>query len=341
MPQGMMLNRFGGPDAFKLTELPHRDVGPGQVRVEVKACGVNFADVMMRMGLYPEAPKLPFVPGYEFAGVVSEVGSDAGRFRKGDRVLGACRFGGYVTEIVSDESQLRATPAHLSDAEAASIPVNFMTAWVALVAMARVRKGDRVLIHSAAGGVGIAAVQLAANAGAEVTGLIGSEAKAPVIRSHGASGHLLKGDWEKLADAEAPKFDVILDPSGGASVKRSLARLKPAGRVIVYGVGNLVSGEKRSLFNVARAFLGTPIFTPFKFMMSNTGLYGVNMLKLIEGAIPGEPSLLDRGFDECMQGFEAKKLRALVGKTFALADAGNAHLYLQSGSSVGKVVLLP
>lgn len=335
-----VLTRFGGPDAFRLVEesglVPH----PGQIRVAVKASGVNFADVMMRMGLYPEAPKLPFVPGYEFAGTVADVGEGVTNFKAGDRVFGACRFGGYVSEILAEPSQLRKTPEHLSDVEAAAIPVNFMTAWVALEAMARVRKGDRVLIHSAAGGVGLAAVQIASGAGAEVTGIIGSEEKGKILRENGASRFLIRSEWERLSDSEAPRFDAILDPNGGASLKRSLARLAPGGRVVAYGAGSMVSGEKRSLLTVASAFLKTPIFTPFKFMMTNTGLYGLNLLKLFEAMETGKSTLMERAFDDTVAGVAQKKLKPVVGKTFKLEDVGDAHLYLQSRGSVGKVVLL-
>ncbi|HUP57508.1 MAG TPA: zinc-binding dehydrogenase, partial [Bdellovibrionota bacterium] len=199
----------------------------------------------------------------------------------------------------------------------------------------------RVLIHSAAGGVGLAAVQIAARAGASVTGLIGSESKAAVIREHGARDHVTREAWEAMSDADAPRFDTILDPSGGSSVKRSIARLLPGGRVICYGVGSIVEGDRRNLFKVAKGFLSTPLFTPFKFMMSNTGLYGLNLLKLIEAREPGKPSLLDRAFDDCVKGAAERKLKPVVGKTFALEEVGEAHRYLQSRASIGKVVLIP
>src|SRR4051812_26941937 len=172
MTHALKITRFGGPEVLIWKEVPNPVLTPDGIRVQVTAAGVNFADLMMRMGMYPEAPKPPFVPGYEVAGTVIEVGPQVVGFRPGERVLAACAFGGYVDEIVVSEYQVRRTPAHLSDAQAASIPVNYMTAWVALHEMARVRKGDRVLIPSAAGGVGIAAVQLAALAGAHVTGLV-------------------------------------------------------------------------------------------------------------------------------------------------------------------------
>jgi NADPH:quinone reductase-like Zn-dependent oxidoreductase len=133
------------------------------------------------MGTYPEAPKPPFVPGYEVAGTVIEVGSSVKNFQKGDRVLAGTRFGGYTTEVVVPEFQVKKIPGKLTDTEAAAIPVNFMTAWVALQDLARIRKGDRVLIQSAAGGVGVAAVQIAAQMGAHVVGTVSSKIKADIF----------------------------------------------------------------------------------------------------------------------------------------------------------------
>ena len=183
----------------------------------------------MRMGMYPEAPPLPFVPGYEVAGTVLEVGAQVTLFKPGDRVVGGSKFGGYVSEIVLPEFQVRKTPSHLSDAEAASIPVNFMTAWTALEEMGRVRKGDRVLIPSAAGGVGVAAVQIAAQRGAHVVGLVGSPSKIAVVRELGAAETMTNEEWEKASDKDAGGFDIVLDATGGESVKRSMRRLGHGG----------------------------------------------------------------------------------------------------------------
>jgi len=312
------------------------------VRIRVTASGVNFADLMMRMGMYPEAPPLPFIPGYEVAGTVMEVGAQITKFKAGDRVVAGCKFGGYVDEIVLAEYQVRHTPAHLSDAEAASIPVNFMTAWTALEEMARVRKGDRVLVPSAAGGVGVAAVQIATQKGAHVVGLVGSPSKVQIVRELGAAETMTNEEWEKASDKDAGGFDIVLDSTGGESVKRSMRRLGHGGRVVVFGVSSFVTGPKANLLRVARGFLHTPFFTPFKLMDTCSGIFGINMLKLFDPPAPGADlsgTLMGRAFDGPLKAFEEKRFRAIVGKTFPLAEGGAAHTHLQSRSNIGKVVL--
>lgn len=335
----LQITRHGGPNVLRLVETPKQPLAPNGIRIQVKAAGINFADLMMRMGMYPEAPKPPFTPGYEVAGVAVEVGRDVRTIREGDRVVAGCRFGGYATEILLPEHQVRRTPMRLSDEEAAAIPVNFMTAWIALQEMARVRLGDRVLIQSAAGGVGLAAVQIAQQAGAHVVGLVGSLSKADVVRSFGAVDVWTNERWESAGDEELGGFDIILDATGGKSLKRSFDRLGPGGRVINFGMGSLVHGEKRSILSVAAGLAQTPLFTPFKLMFANKGVFGLNMLQLFEDLPKGESSLLGRSFDRVLAGFEEGRYQVKVGKTFPLAQAGEAHTYLQSRANIGKVVL--
>lgn len=337
MSYSIQLFKHGGPKTFRYIETPRPEMRPDGIRIQVAACGVNFADVMMRVGLYPEAPKLPFTPGYEVSGTVVEVGDQVTAFKPGDRVLGGCHFGGYTTEIVLPEFQVRKTPAYLSDIEAAAIPVNFLTAWIALQEMARIRKGDRVLVQSAAGGVGTAAVQIATNAGAEVIGLIGSPSKDAYVRELGAARTILNSDWESMNDFEAGGFQVILDCEGGKSLKRNYRRLSSGGRVITYGLANAVTGSHRSPIKILGQLMNTPFFHTFKLMMDNKGVFGVNLLQLFE---PSQGGMMRRVFDEVMTEFEARRLQPRIGKTFSLEEAGAAHLHLQSRSNVGKVVLV-
>lgn len=343
--RSIQIVRFGGPEAFELRELACETLSPGHIRIAVKAAGVNFADVVMRIGAYPEAPPKPFTPGYEVAGVVTEVATDVTGLKVGDRVVAGCRFGGYTSEIVVPAFQARPIPEGLSEVEAAAIPVNFMTAWVALEDMARVRKGDRVLIHSAAGGVGVAAIQIAARRGAHVVGLTSSQAKFDAIKDLGCHEFILNSDWDSKPDSAFGLFDSVLDSTGGASLKRSYRRLKQGGRVVNFGVSTLVSGERRSLITLIRGLLQTPIFTPFGLMMTNRGVFGLNMLKLFDptGDASQLDSLMGRAFTQSLEGFKrggsAKPFQVKIGKTFPLEKAGEAHTYLQSRGNVGKVVL--
>lgn len=339
MRRSLQITRIGGPEVLQIIDHPSEKLKSDSLRIQVTASGVNFADLMMRMGTYPEAPKIPFVPGYEIAGTVIEVGTAVKTFRPGDRVLAGTEFGGYTTEIVLSEFQVRKIPASLTDIEAAAIPVNFLTAWVALQDMARIRKGDRVLIQSAAGGVGVAAVQIAAQAGASVVGIIGSKLKADAVKSLGASEIMTYQEWEELKDKDADGFQIILDSTGGDSLKRSFRRLAAGGRVISFGVSSMVSGQKRSILKAASLFLNTPRFSPFKLMMENKGIFGLNMLKLFERPSPGKSSLVPSALDLIMERFEDRSYRVMIGKTFALEKGGDAHAFLQSRANIGKVIL--
>jgi 2-desacetyl-2-hydroxyethyl bacteriochlorophyllide A dehydrogenase len=333
--KSVQIVRFGGPEAFRLVELPSPSLTPGSVRISVSASGINLADVMMRMGLYPEAPPRPFVPGYEVAGTVTEAGPGT-HLKAGDRVLAACRFGGYTEEIVLPESQVKKTPPGMSDVEAAAVPVNFLTAWIALAEMARVRKGDRVLIPGAAGGVGTAAVQIASRAGAHVVGLAGSEEKLPTVSALGAEQISTYEQWARIAAAEPP-FDVIMESRGGAFFKASMRRLSPGGRIVSYGVSSMIGGERRSIPRALSTLLRTQILTPIGMAMKNAGVFGLNMLTLFD--TEQGMAMLEKAMDGVLEGFGKGEFRVIVGKTFPLRDAWKAHEYLQSRKNVGKVVL--
>jgi synaptic vesicle membrane protein VAT-1 len=333
--KAIQIVRFGGPEVFRVVEAPSPPLLADHVRIRVSAAGINFADVQMRMGLYPEAPRTPFVPGFEVAGVVTEVGPGAQAFHPGERVLAGCRFGGYATEMVLPVRQVRKTPRKLSDVEAASIPVCFMTAWIAVMEMARVREGDKVLVPNAAGGVGSAIIQIAAETGAQVIGLVGSADKKEAVRSLGAGQALTYGELRTREDSR--DFDVILDPRGGAELKDSLGRLAPGGRVVSYGVSSIVGGLKRSLPRTVLGLLQTPLLNPIGLGSKNRGVFGLNALPLYDserGLI-----LLMNALDAALDGFEAGRYRTLIGKVFPLEKAGAAHEYLQSRKNIGKVVL--
>jgi NADPH:quinone reductase-like Zn-dependent oxidoreductase len=336
--QGMVITRFGGTDVLRLENLAPETPGPGRIRIRVRAAGVNFADVMMRMGMYPEAPKPPFVPGYEVSGEVAELGPGVTGLAEGDRVLAGCRFGGYATEINVPADSARKLPSSLSFEQGASIPVNFITAWIALHEMGRVRSGDRVAIQSAAGGVGVAAVQIATGAGAQVTGLVGSLGKAEKVRELGARDVLTNGDWDQGEDSQLGGYDLILDSQGGEHLKRSYRRLAAAGRVVTFGVSDMV-GSRKSLVKAASFILKNPLFPPLKLMMDNRGVFGLNLLQIFNATDPATLRLSARVLDGVMAGFEEGRFRPVVGKSFPLEKAGEAHDYLLSRANIGKVVL--
>jgi len=335
----MQIVRFGGPGVFRAVERPSPPLLPGCVRVAVSAAGINFAEVQMRVGLYPEAPHLPFTPGFEIAGRVTEVAPGVDGVRPGDRVLGVTVFGGYATEAVVPAWQLRRIPAGLTDAEAAAIPVAFATAAVALHEMARVRAGDRVLVAGAAGGVGTAAVQLAARADAAVTGLVGSEAKHASVLALGAREVFTYAAWAARVRAGAPRtFDVVLESRGGRALRQAFGLVAPAGRLVSFGFSSMLSGPRRSLLRAAATLLATPKLSVLGLVMRNQGVFGANLLKLLAD---GEGrAVVTRAFDTALRGFEDGSLRVVVDRTFPLAEAGAAQEHLRSRASIGKVVLV-
>lgn len=334
--KAVVITKFGGPGVLVFRDAPSPALTADGVRIKVRAAGVNFADTLMRMGMYPEAPKPPFVPGYEVSGEVVETGAGVatGTLPAGTRVLAGTRFGGYCEEIVVPAALVRPIPAAMTFEEAASIPVVWLTAWLAAVEMARVRAGDRVLVESAAGGVGVAAVQLCLAAGATVVGLTGSPSKVPAIRELGADAWTMD-EWRGSAK-DAERFDLVLNSAGGKDLKRAYEALRPTGRVVTFGVSSMVDGNKRSLVAIAKSFAAMPFYTPIKLMMANKGVFGLNVLKLMDG----DAERLGGGLDLILKGFAERKFRAVVGKTFPLAEAGAAHEFLTSRSNVGKVVLI-
>jgi len=332
-----VITRRGPPDVIHIRETPDRTPGAGELRIALRAAGVNFADVMARLGLYPDAPRLPAVVGYEVAGVVDAVGAGVSGFRAGDRVLALTRFGGYATSVVVPATQVFATPAQLTDVEAAAVPVNYLTASIALYRLANVLPGDTVLVYGAGGGVGIAATQLAKLRDATVIGTA-STAKIDAIRTLGVD-HAVDHRRQDVA-AEVRRLtsgrgaDVILDPIGGRQFSISYNLLAPLGRLVVYGVSSLAAGERRSIWQTLRTLIALPAFRPLSLMNHNRGVLGLNL-----GHLWGEVRQLRAAMDTILREVEAGRLRPVIARTFPLDRAGEAHRHLQSRANIGKVVL--
>src|ERR1700739_4614064 len=227
--RAVVITRHGDPSVLQVQQRPDpAPPGPGQLRVAVRAAGVNFADHLARVGLYPDAPQLPAVVGYEVAGTVEAVGDVFDPSRVGERVLAGTRFGGYadVVNIAANDSV--AIPDALSFEQGAAVPVNYATAWAALHGYGSLRAGERVLVHAAAGGVGIAAIQFAKAAGAVVGGTAspGQHSQLAALGIDRAIDYRRDGWWKGLGP-----YDIVLDALGGTSLRRSFDLLRPGGRV--------------------------------------------------------------------------------------------------------------
>jgi NADPH:quinone reductase-like Zn-dependent oxidoreductase len=331
------ISKHGGPGVLRVHERPDPSIGKGLVRIEVAAAGINFADVMARIGLYPEAPKPPCVVGYEVAGTILELGEGAAGaehpLTHGQRVVAGTVFGGYASQVVVPAGDVVALPDRLTFEQGAAIPVNYLTALAGLIDYGNLRPGARVLIHSAGGGVGIAAAQIAKRRGAEVYGTA-SPAKHERIEALGVDHPLdyTKNGWEK----GLPKFDVIMDPIGGRSLRRSYNLLRPGGRLVAFGASAVVSGERRNPVSALRTVARMPRFSMIKQMSESKAVIGLNMLSLWK----------DRGtlaeWIEPLRGLvEDGTVEPVVAGAFSFEEAGEAHRMLTERRNVGKVVLVP
>jgi len=328
-----VITAHGPPEVLQVQERPDPVAGPGEVVVDVAAAGVNFADTMARVGMYPDAPKPPMVVGYEVAGTVAEVGEGVDGLAAGDRVMAGTRFGGYASRVATDAGNVVALPERLSFEEAAAIPVNYPTAWTGLIEYGALADGQRVLIHAAAGGVGTAATQIARRAGAEVWGTA-SPGKHEAVRANGVAHPLdyTRRGWHR----GLPPFDVIMDAIGGRSFRRSYDLLRPGGRLIAFGASSVMSGEKRDLWAAVTAAVSMPRFNLIKQMSASKAVIGLNLLTLWDeyGSIARWAAPLEAMMED-------GTLRPVVAEAFPLDRAADAHRFIAERRNVGKVVLTP
>jgi NADPH2:quinone reductase len=338
--KAVRIERYGAPGVLVDREIPLPDPGPDEVHVEVEAAGVNFADLAMRAGIYATAPKPPFSPGFEIAGTVARVGTDVHDWRTGERVVALVRHGGYARDIIVPVRNLVRRPASLSPAEAAAVPVAFLTGWVALFESGRVRDGETALILGAAGGVGTAATQLAVRAGLRVIGTAGTAAKREFVTHQlGAAACFdSRGDWETEVRAFAGNrgIDVALDPIGGEATSACRRLLAPLGRIVFYGLSDALPGSKRNWFRIVRAYLRTPRIHPLSLVEANAGVLGIHLLHLAQ-----KETVLLSALEEIHRGIAAGELRPILDRTFPLdaAGAAAAHTFLHERRNLGKVVL--
>ncbi len=334
----------GGPEVLKVLERPDPTVGPGEVRIAVKAAGINFADTMARLGLYPDAPKTPCVMGYEVAGTIETLGEGVTDFAVGDRVMAGIRFGGQAELVTVPADQALPLPERLSFEQGAAFPVNYGTAYAALIIMGSLREGDRVLIHAAGGGVGIAATQIARNVGAEIFGTA-SPSKHEAIRAQGVT-HAIDYRSQDF-EAEAMRItggegvDLIIDALGPTSFRKDYRLLRSGGRVVMYGLSEVTKESGRDIPAALKGLLKMPLATipwwkSLALMNENKGVFGLNMLKWWE-----REGSLDRVTEPLMKDLEAGRLEPVVAESFPFERAGEAHEFIAQRRNVGKVVLFP
>jgi alcohol dehydrogenase len=318
--------------------------GPGEVRVSVKAIGLNFADLFACLGLYSATPQGAFIPGLELAGVVETVGAATGQsvVRPGDRIVGLTRFGAYATVVNLDLRYLWPAPADWSFAEAAAYPVQALTAWYGLVELGALTSGACVLVHSAAGGVGLNALRILAARGARIVATVGRSAKRDFLVQHFgmASEQVIVRDRRgfgaqldrALRALDLNGFDLVFDALAGPYFRPAYERLRPTGRHVLYGAADLMPpGVRPSSLRLALRYVRRPRLDPLRMISENKSVMAFNLIWLWD-----QVDRLARAYDR-LAGVLPRP--PIIGRRFSFADAPAALRYLQSGEGIGKVVL--
>ena len=333
----VVISRRGGPEVLKLVEGEPPEPAAGEVRVHVAATGVAFADVLMREGLYAGTPKPPFAPGYDVVGTVDKVGDGVASVRVGQRVAALIMIGGYADHVCVAADRIVPVPDGVDAAEAVALVLNFLTAYQMLQRSARLRAGERILIHGAGGGVGDALLQLGRIAGLQMYGTA-SKSKHATLAAAGAVPidyrdedfvariHALTGDG----------VDAVFDAVGGKHWARSFAALRTGGALVGYGFSSATRKGRRSLPHAIANYVGMPRFGLLRLMDVTRAVMGFNVM-VLSRARP-EWYLEDLGALVAM--LAGRKLRPLIAERLSLADAARAHQLLDDAAVTGKIVLL-
>jgi NADPH:quinone reductase-like Zn-dependent oxidoreductase len=333
------ITKAGSPSVLQVREAPDPIPGPSEVRIRVQASGVNFADLMARMGLYPDAPKIPCVVGYEVAGVVDAVGQGGTEFHSGDAVMAMTNFGGYSDVVCVPAAQVLPRPPKMSAQEGAAFLVSYLTTYALLIVMGSLRKGDRVLIQSAAGGLGLAALDICRIYEAETIGLA-SPSKHGFLRERGLD-HVIDShasDWvERVKEiTKGEGVEVVLNSQGGKSLRQSYDLLAPTGRLLTFGASSIAAGTRRSIGALLSFLTSTPRFAPLRLMNDSKGVLGVHI-----GHFGGQERKVRAWTEQLLAWYNEGKLHPHVDRAFAFSEAAAAHQYLHDRKATGKVVLVP
>jgi len=336
--RALVITQHGPPEVLKVLERPDPEAGPGEVRIAVKAAGLNFSDLLARVGMYPDAPKPPCVIGYEVAGDVESVGDGVEGFKPGDRVISGSRFGGQAELVVAREQDVIALPDAWSYEQGAALPVVYATAYAGMVRYGNVLPGERVLIHAAAGGVGIASTQLGKHLGAELYGTA-SASKHDAIRAQGIEHAIDYHTQDPVKEirritGEKKPLDLVMDAIGGNSFRKSFSLLRAGGRLIAFGASEAGGGDRREIGKVLKMVATTPILHPLPLMRDSKSVIGLNMLTLWDSK-----GSLDEFIQPLRELMEQGVIEPVVAEAFPIERAADAHRYLGERKNIGKVVL--
>lgn len=334
-----VITAAGGTDRIVLREAPDPIPSGREVRIRTRASGVNFADVLARRGLYPDVSRFPAVVGYEISGTVDAVGPEADPRWVGRDAVGITHFGGYADTVCVPQEHVFEKPSALSHEEAAAFPVNYLAAWQLMVVMGSLSPDETVLIHNAGGGVGLAALDIGRHVGARLIGTA-SARKHAFLKGRGLHEAIdyTTQDWAKevMRATGGRGVELVLDPFGGRHWRQSYRVLGPTGRLGMFSVSGAVSSKLPGKLGLLALVAQQPLFNPIPLMNRNLGVFGVNV-----GHLFGEAEKVRRWMEALLEGVREGWVRPHVDRTFPLADAGQAHAYLEARRNIGKVVLVP
>jgi NADPH:quinone reductase-like Zn-dependent oxidoreductase len=335
----IVTTRNGGVEVLKVQVKPDPQPQKDQVVIRVKAAGLNFADILARQGLYPDAPPKPCVLGYEVAGVVEAIGAEVDPSFAGKSVVALTRFGGQSELVAVKSTQIFEKPDSLTFEQAAAIPVNYLTAYALLYVMGSLQPGESVLIHNAGGGVGLAALDIAKRIGAVTYGTA-SPSKHEFLRERGLDHPIdyRNQDWLAVLKemTKGRGVELVIDPIGGGNWKKSYQALRPTGRLGMFGFSAASATGLKGKLGLIKAAVQAPWFYPFGLINRNKGVFGLNL-----GHMWHEPDKVARWIKVILDGVSEGWVRPFVDKALPFDQVGDAHTYIESRRNIGKVVLVP
>lgn len=339
----IIITKPGGYDKLKVEEFPDPKPSEGEILVKIKAAGINYADIAIRWGLYESAKKFvgyPITPGFEYAGKIEAIGEGVEGWAIGEDVFGVSLFGAYAEKIVVPAHQVFRLPRGFSHVEAAGFPAVFATAYHALYQQILLRPKSKILVHSAAGGVGGALLQLGKVRDCMMVGVVGASHKVETAKALGADHVIDKSSQDLWAEAEkiSPEgYDVVLDANGYTTLKDSWEHVRPTGKLIIYGFHTMLprKGGKLNWPKLVWGWLKTPRFNPIDLPNQNKSIVSFNLSWLF-----GETALMAEGMNDLIGWIEEGKIKPPVVKTFKMEEVAKAHAFIESAQSVGKLILI-
>ena len=337
--RAVVTTRNGDVGVMKVENRPDLAPGNGEVLIRVKASGLNFADILSRQGLYPDAPPKPCVMGYEVSGIIEAVGEGVDPAIVGEAVIAMTRFNGQAEMVVVPDAQVFEKPRQLSFEEGAALPVNYLTAWALIVTMGGLQRGEAILIHNAGGGVGLAALDIARHIGARTFGTA-SKGKHEFLKERGLDHPIdyREQDWLPvlMGLTNGRGVELVIDPLGGKSWKQSYRALRSTGRMGVFGMSVASASGISGKWKALKAIISMPRYNPIGLMNRNKGVFGLNL-----GHLWGEGEKVAGWTSEIMHGVEQGWIRPHVDRAFSFDQIQDAHRYIEARKNIGKVVLVP